>query len=170
MLSTCRLVEMAEKSFKFLVEGGKATAGPPIGPALGPLGVNVMMIVEEINKLTKEFKGMRVPVEIKIDTDTKDFKVEVGTPSTAALIASELGVEKGSGTPGKDFIGDLKMEKIIKIAKAKAGNLRSKTLKAAVKEILGSCVSMGVKVDGRPAKEVSRLVDSGEYDKLLVEN
>ncbi|MEM4417029.1 MAG: 50S ribosomal protein L11 [Nitrososphaerota archaeon] len=161
---------MAEKSFKFLVEGGKATAGPPIGPALGPLGVNLMMVVEEINKLTKEFKGMRVPVEIKIDTDTKNFSVEVGTPSTAALIASELGVEKGSGTAGKDFIGDLPMEKIIKIAKAKRGSLRSKTLKAAVKEVLGSCVSMGVKVDGKHAKEVSRLVASGEYDRLLVEN
>ncbi|MEM3032278.1 MAG: 50S ribosomal protein L11 [Nitrososphaerota archaeon] len=159
---------MTQKSFRFLVEGGKATAGPPIGPALGPLGLNVMMVVEKINEETKNFRGMRVPIEIVVDTDTKTFTVGVGTPSTSALIASELGVEKGSGTPGREYVGNLSMEAIVKIAKAKIGDLRSKTLKSAVKEVLGSCVSMGVKVEGKPAKEVVKEVESGEYDRLLV--
>jgi len=159
---------MAEKNFRFLVEGGKATAGPPIGPALGPLGLNVMAVVEKINEETKSFHGMRVPVEITVDTDTKAFTVKVGTPSTSALIASELGIEKGSGTPGRDFVGNLTMETVVKIARAKMSDLRSKTVKAAVKEVLGSCVSMGVKVEGKPAKEVVKEVESGVYDKLLV--
>ncbi|MEM1978139.1 MAG: hypothetical protein QXL72_04410, partial [Candidatus Caldarchaeum sp.] len=60
---------MGEKTFRFLVEGGKVTAGPPLGPALGPLGLNVLAVAEEANKLTKEFMGMRVPIEIKVDTD-----------------------------------------------------------------------------------------------------
>jgi large subunit ribosomal protein L11 len=158
---------MGEKTFRFLVEGGKVTAGPPLGPALGPLGLNVMAVAEEANRLTKDFMGMRVPIEIVVDTETKQFTVKVGTPSTSALIASAAGIQKGSGTAGKDFVADLKFADIVKIAQSKMPDLRSKTLKAAVKEILGSCVSMGVKVDGMPAKEVVKLVEQGKYDNVL---
>jgi large subunit ribosomal protein L11 len=158
---------MGEKTFRFLVEGGKVTAGPPLGPALGPLGLNVMAVAEEANRLTKDFMGMRVPIEIVVDTETKQFTVKVGTPSTSALIASTVGIQKGSGTAGKDFVADLKFADIVKIAQSKMPDLRSKTLKAAVKEILGSCVSMGVKVDGMPAKEVVKLVEQGKYDNVL---
>jgi len=158
---------MVEKTFRFLVEGGKVTAGPPLGPALGPLGLNVMAVAEEANRLTKDFMGMRVPIEIVVDTDTKQFTVKVGIPSTSALIASAAGVQKGSGTAGKDFVADLKFEDVLKIAQSKMPDLRAKTLKAAVKEILGSCVSMGVKVDGMPAKEVVKLVEQGRYDNIL---
>jgi len=158
---------MGEKTFRFLVEGGKVTAGPPLGPALGPLGLNVMAVAEEANRLTKDFMGMRVPIEIVVDTETKQFTVKVGTPSTSALIASIAGIQKGSGTAGKDFVADLKFADIVKIAQSKMPDLRSKTLKAAVKEILGSCVSMGVKVDGMPAKEVVKLVEQGKYDNVL---
>ncbi|MEM0440104.1 MAG: 50S ribosomal protein L11 [Candidatus Caldarchaeum sp.] len=160
---------MGEKTFRFLVEGGKVTAGPPLGPALGPLGLNVLAVAEEANKLTKEFMGMRVPIEIKVDTDTKKFEVKVGTPSTSALLASAAGVQKGSGTAGKDYAGDLKMSDIVRIAETKRVELRSKTLKAAVKEILGSCVSMGIKVEGKDPKEVVKMVDQGKYDELLGE-
>ncbi|MEM1676362.1 MAG: 50S ribosomal protein L11, partial [Nitrososphaerota archaeon] len=95
---------MPEKTLKFLVPGGEATAGPPIGPALGPLGVNVLQVVEEINKLTREFKGMRVPVEVVVDTETKQFKVNVGIPTTTALIVKEAGIEKGAKMPGKEIV------------------------------------------------------------------
>ena len=101
---------MPEKTLKFLVPGGEATAGPPIGPALGPLGLNVLQVVEEINRRTSEFKGMRVPVEVIVDTDTKTFEVKVGTPTTAALIVKEAGIEKGSAQPNQDFVADLSME------------------------------------------------------------
>ena len=158
---------MPEKTLKFLIQGGEATAGPPIGPALGPLGVNVLQVVEEINRKTGEFKGMRVPVEVVIDTDTKKFEVRVGTPTTAALIVKEAGIEKGSSQPNREFVGNLSMEQVIKIAKLKMPDMRAKTLKAAVKQVLGTCLSMGVTVEGKRAKEVIREVDAGAYDELI---
>ena len=156
-----------KKTFKFLIEGGKATAGPPIGPSLGPLGVNLPMVVAKINELTKEYAGMRVPVEVIVDVDTKEFEVRVGIPTTSALIIKELGVKKGSGATGHDWIGDLKMEQVIRIARVKWPQLMAKTLKAAVKEVLGTCVSMGVKVEGRHPKEVIREVDEGAWDEFI---
>lgn len=158
---------MPEKTLKFLVPGGEATAGPPIGPALGPLGVNVLQIVEEINRKTAEFKGMRVPVEVVVDTDTKSFEVRVGTPTTAALLVKEAGIEKGSSQPNREFVADLSMEQIVKIAKLKMPDMRAKTLKAAVKQVLGTCLSMGITVEGKRAKEVIREVDAGKYDELI---
>ncbi|HDD42980.1 MAG: 50S ribosomal protein L11 [Thaumarchaeota archaeon] len=158
---------MPEKTLKFLVPGGEATAGPPIGPALGPLGLNVLQVVEEINRRTSEFKGMRVPVEVIVDTDTKTFEVKVGTPTTAALIVKEAGIEKGSAQPNQDFVADLSMEQIVKIAKLKMPDMRAKTLKAAVKQVLGTCLSMGVTVEGKRAKEVIKEVDAGAYDELI---
>ncbi|RLI13888.1 50S ribosomal protein L11 [Candidatus Bathyarchaeota archaeon] len=156
-----------KKTFKFLVEGGKATAGPPIGPSLGPLGLNVPMVVAKINELTKEYAGMRVPVEVTVDVETKEFEVKVGIPTTSALIIKELGAEKGSGATGHDWIGSLTMEQVVKIAKIKRPQLMAKTLKAAVKEILGTCVSMGVLVEGKHPKEVIREVNEGLWDHLL---
>jgi len=92
------VIKMAEKKVvEALIEGGKATAGPPLGPALGPLGVNVLAIVNKINELTKPYSGMKVPVKIHVNVDTKEFEVEVGVPTTSALIVKELGIEKGSG-------------------------------------------------------------------------
>ncbi len=161
---------MGEKRvFEFLIEGGKATAGPPIGPALGPVGVNLPLIVEEINRNTKDYAGMRVPVKVIVDVDTKEFEVEVGIPTTSALIVKELGVEKGSGAPSTDKVGNLTMEQVVRIARIKRPQLLAKTLKAAVKEVLGTCVSMGVTVEGKDPREVQREVDEGVYDQLLKE-
>ena len=81
-----------------LVPGGKASAGPPIGPALGPLGINVKAVVDEINKKTSEFNGMQVPVKIEVD-EKKNFTVTVGIPPTTALIKKEANIEKGSAEP-----------------------------------------------------------------------
>jgi len=156
-----------KKAFRFLVEGGKATAGPPIGPSLGPLGLNVMMVVNKINELTKDYAGMRVPVDVVVDLETKEFEVKVGIPTTSALIIKELGVKKGSGATGHDWIGDLRMEQVIRIARVKWPQLMAKTLKAAVKEILGTCVSMGVRVEGKHPKDVLREVDEGAWDELI---
>ncbi|MEM2187913.1 MAG: 50S ribosomal protein L11 [Nitrososphaerota archaeon] len=158
---------MPEKTLKFLIPGGEATAGPPIGPALGPLGVNVLQIVEEINRRTAEFKGMRVPVEVVVNTDTKTFEVKVGIPTTAALLVKEAGIEKGSSQPNRDLVADLSMEQIVKIAKIKMPGMRAKTLKAAVKQVLGTCLSMGITVGGKRAKEVLKEVDAGAYDDLI---
>ncbi|MEM0217163.1 MAG: 50S ribosomal protein L11 [Candidatus Nezhaarchaeales archaeon] len=158
---------MARKTIRFIVEGGKATAGPPIGPALGPTGLNVMVVVNKINELTKEFAGMRVPVEVSYDPETKEFEVKVGIPTTAALLLRELKAEKGSSSPAKQKIGNLSLEQVIKIALIKRTNLLAKTLKAATKEILGTCLSLGITVEGKSPKEVQREIDSGIYDNVF---
>jgi large subunit ribosomal protein L11 len=155
------------KSVRFVIEGGKATAGPPIGPALGPTGLNVMAVVNKINELTKEFAGMRVPVEVIYDPETKEFEVKVGIPTTAALLLKELKAEKGSSSPAKQKIGDLSLEQIIKIALIKRPDLLAKTLKAATKEVLGTCLSLGITVEGKSPKEVQKEVDSGVYDHIF---
>ena len=156
-----------KKTVNALVNGGQATAGPPLGPALGPLGVNVLAIVNKINELTKDFAGMKVPVKITVDPENKQFEVTMGTPTTSALIVSELKIEKGSGKPNVDKVGNLSMAQVIDLAKKKRLELLAKTLKLATKEVLGSCVSMGVTVEGRDPREAQREVDEGKYDSLF---
>lgn len=156
-----------KKVVELLVSGGQATAGPPLGPALGPLGVNVMMIVNKINELTKDYAGMKVPVKVAVDPETKEFEVSVGTPTASALIVSELKIEKGSGTPSTAKVGNLNMEQVLRITKIKHHELLAKNLKVAAKEILGSCVSMGVTVDGKDPREVQREIDEGKYDEIF---
>ncbi len=159
-----------KKPVDALVEGGKATAGPPLGPALGPLGVNVMLIVNKINELTKAYAGMKVPVKVIVDVEDKSFDVEIGTPTTSALLVKELGVEKGSGTPKATKVGNLTPEAIVRIAQMKTPDSYAKTLKTAVKEIAGTCVSMGVTVDSKEPKEFIKNVDAGAYDNILNES
>ncbi|MBS7657042.1 MAG: 50S ribosomal protein L11 [Candidatus Bathyarchaeia archaeon] len=156
-----------KKVVEALVSGGQATAGPPLGPALGPLGVNVLMIVNKINELTSSYAGMKVPVKITVDPETKEFDVTVGIPTTGALIVKETGIQKGSGTPHTAKVGNLSMEQVVKIAKIKQPTLLAKTLKAAVKEIVGTCRSMGVTVDQKDAKDVMKEIDEGVYDNIL---
>lgn len=156
-----------KKSISLLVTGGEATAGPPLGPAIGPLGVNVMAVVNRINELTREYSGMRVPVVVNIDVETKQFDVEVGVPTTSALIAKEAKIEKGSGAPNTNYVGNLTMAQVVKIARLKRCQSYGKTLKSLVKEVLGSCVSMGVKVEGKNPKEIIKEVDQGLWDSQL---
>jgi large subunit ribosomal protein L11 len=157
---------MPEK-LEVLVDGGKATPGPPLGPALGPLGVNIVEIIKAINEKTKDFEGMKVPVTLLIDPKTKAFTIEVGTPPTSALIQKEIGLEKGSGDPGKTKVGNLSLAQAIKIANMKTDAMQGRTLRARVLEVVGTCVSMGVTVDGRPGKDVSKEVRAGRFDKQL---
>lgn len=154
-------------TIKALVEGGKATPGPPIGPALGPLGVNVGQIIAKINEKTSAFEGMKVPVKIIIDKKTKQFDIEVGSPPVSALIRKELGLEKGAKTAGKEVVGNLTFSQAVEIAKLKAESMIAKDLKAGVKEVLGACVSMGVSVDGKDAREMQREIDEGKRDEEL---
>ena len=120
---------MATQSIETLVNGGKATAAPPLGPALGPLGVNIGQVVAKINEKTKAFQGMQVPVKVLVDTDTKEFNIEVGTPPASALIKKEANIEKGSGKPHIDKVADVLIEQIIKVSKMKEDNLTGTTLK-----------------------------------------
>ncbi|MGQ4834554.1 MAG: 50S ribosomal protein L11 [Candidatus Asgardarchaeia archaeon] len=150
-----------------MVVGGKATAGPPLGPALGPTGVNLGQVVKKINELTKQFEGLKVPVKVIVDKKTKEFEIEVGLPPTSALFLVELKKEKGSSKPDEEFIGSLSMEQIVKIAKMKLPSMNTVYLKSAVLTVLGTAVSMGIKVEGKLAKEIQKEVKEGKWDDLI---
>lgn len=160
---------MGTETVSVMVEGGKATAAPPLGPALGPLGVNIGMVVAKINEKTAAFKGMQVPVKVSVDTGTKEFDISVGTPPASALIKKEAGVEKGASNPKTDKIAELKIEQIIKIAKMKEDALLGKTLKEKIKEIIGSCRSMGILVEGVEPADAIKQVNEGKFDKEIKE-
>ncbi|MBA3285869.1 MAG: 50S ribosomal protein L11 [Nitrosopumilus sp.] len=159
---------MSEKKIvNALVSGGEASAGPPLGPALGPLGINILQVVNTINEKTKDFPGMKVPVKVEVDSETKKFTVEVGIPPTAALVFKESGINKGSGTAGTDFVGNISMESVVKIAKMKLDVSYAQDVKSTAKEIIGSCLSLGIKVEDKVAKDVYADVSAGKYDSLF---
>lgn len=156
-----------ESRVKVLVEGGKANPGPPLGPALGPLGVNIGQVVGKINEQTATFDGMKVPVTVIVDKKTKRFDIEVGSPPTAALVKKKLGLDKGAKTSGTEVVGNLTLAQALEIAKLKVGSTLAKDLKAAVKEVLGTCLSMGVTVDGKSVREVQREIYEGKHEEVL---
>jgi large subunit ribosomal protein L11 len=156
-----------KKQVEALLSGGEATAGPPLGPALGPLGVNVLQIVNRINELTRAYAGMKVPVRVIVDVETKAFEVEIGTPTTSALIVKELGIEKGSGNPKAEKAGNLTVEQVAKIATMKLPGSYALSGGRAAKEVLGTCISMGITVDGRDPREVQKEISEGKWDKLF---
>ena len=156
-----------KKSVSALVTGGEASAGPPLGPALGPLGINVLQVVNTINEKTSDFPGMKVPVKVEVDSETKKFTVEVGIPPTSALIAKEAGITKGSGTSGTEYVGNITMESVVKIAKMKIDTSYALDLKNSAKEIIGSCVSNGIKVENKTAKEIYVDIKEGKFDSLF---
>lgn len=161
------MIKIAKQTVEALIEGGKATAAPPLGPALGPTGLNIGQVVAEINKKTADMKGMQVPVKVHIDTVSKTFTIEIGTPPAAALIKKEAGIEKGAANPLTDKVADLLIEQIIKIAKIKESSLLGKDLKSKVKEIVGTCNSMGILVEGLPAREAMRAIEAGRFDQKI---
>lgn len=158
---------MVKKTLRFIVEGGKATPGPPIGPALSPYKVNVVEVVNAINNATKDYEGLPVPVEVTIDTDTRKFEVKVGVPTTTALLMKFAGAKEPTGDPAHKKIGSVSLEDVIKIAIMKKSQLTAKTLKAAVKTILGTARAIGVAVEGKDPKEILKLIDEGYYDDTL---
>jgi large subunit ribosomal protein L11 len=149
-----------------LVEGGKATAGPPLGPALGPKGVKINDVIAAINEKTKAFAGMRVPVKVIID-DNKKFEIKVGTPPMSALIKGEIGLESGSSNPRTTKVGNLTIDQAKKIAEMKKGDLLGATVKARVLEVAGNCVCVGVTIDGKDPKAFQADVKAGMYDGIL---
>ena len=150
-----------------LVEGGSASAGPPLGPELGPLPADVGEVVSAINEKTKDFEGMEVPVDVEVDEDTGDFTIEVGTPPTAQLITDELGIEKGSGEPNKNKVADMDFATACKVARMKSTDLLGMDLRGAVKEVIGTAQSMGITVDGEEALKIQEKIGKGEYDEKL---
>ena len=159
---------MANKqTISSLVTGGEASAGPPLGPALGPMGVNILQIISAINEQTKEFKGMKIPVSVSVDSDTKKWEIEVGIPSASALLLKEAGIQKGSGTSGTEWVGEVSADMIAKIAKVKLETSYASSLKSVAKQIVGTCVSLGIKVEGKTPKEFTAEINEGKWDGKL---
>jgi large subunit ribosomal protein L11 len=207
---------MGQKMVEALVDGGKASPAPPLGPSLSMFKVNIGKIIQEINDRTKEYEGMKVPIKIIIDEQTKEYKIDIGTPPVSSLIRKELGLkiigeekkeeaaptEVPAGTkaekkpekiePIKEetmpkegetpvatteeapvekkvrvIVGDLTIDQCIKIMKMKRDKLLAKDTKKALKEIVGSVVSMPLTVEGKTPKEVLKEIDEGKYNDKL---
>ncbi|MDD5181811.1 MAG: 50S ribosomal protein L11 [Candidatus Nanoarchaeia archaeon] len=165
---------MAKESIKIIIEGGKAMPGPPLAPKVSPMGINVKLLVDDINKATKAFEGIKVPVEVILYPDTKKWELKVGTPPTSQLMLKELKVEKGSGSSWKEgtegkpaTVGNATKEIIVKVAKLKMESMGARTLKNAVKNVLGTCVSAGITVEGKNPKDITKEVNEGHWDSLL---
>ena len=158
---------MGESKISSLVTGGQASAGPPLGPALGPMGVNIMEVINAINEKTKDFEGMKVPVTVIVDSDTKKWNIEIGIPSASALILKETGIQKGSGTSGTEWVGDIPMDGIVKVAKTKLERSYADSLKSVAKEIIGTCLCLGIKIEGKTPKELTAEINDGKWDDKL---
>ncbi len=154
---------------KLLIEGGDMKPGPVVAQKLGPLGINMGKVIEEVNKATENFKGLKVPVELDVDAKTKNFTIKVASPPVSELIKKELGIEKGSGEQKKLKAGNLAIEQVIKIAKTKQQDMLASNLKAAVRSVVGSCVSLGVLIENQDPKKVEEQIISGKYDKEIEE-
>ena len=153
-----------KQTISSLVTGGEASAGPPLGPAMGPMGVNIMQVIEAINEKTKEFKGMKIPVTVSVDTDTKEWEIEVGIPSASALLLKEAGIQKGSSTSGTEWAGDITADSIVKVANVKLETSYASSLKSVAKQIVGTCGSLGIKIEGKTPKEFTAEVNEGKWD------
>jgi len=150
-----------------LITGGAASGGPPIGPAVGPTGINIKDVVDAVNEKTMLFKGLTVPVRIECDPVTKQFEIFVETPSTASLLLKELGIEKGSVNSSEQKSGDLTLEQVITVTNAKKDIFLAKTFKNAVKTVIGTALSIGATVEGSNPRDIQKRIDAGEFDDKI---
>lgn len=154
---------------KLLVEGGSMSPGPALSQQLGPMGINMGQVISKVNEATKSFKGLKVPVQLDVDAGTKEFEITVFSPPVSELLKKELGVEKGSGEQKKLYAGNASIEQIISVAKTKLPNMLCNNLKTAVKTVAGTCVSLGILIEGKSPVEIEQEIDSGKYDKEIQE-
>jgi len=155
------------KVIKIQVEGGKASSAPPLGPAITDAGLNVAEVIEKINKMTEVYKGLTVTVKIIVDLDTKNYEIELELPTVTSMLLSMAKASEPSGDPMHKKIGNISIEDVIRVALLKKPELTAKSLKAAVKTILGSARSIGLTVEGKDPKDVIKEVEQGVYDAIL---
>ena len=130
---------------KLQINAAKATASPPVGPALGQHGVNIAAFIKEFNARTQAMEGYKIPVVITVYAD-RSFTFITKTPPTPLLIMKAIGLEKGSGAPNKNKVGQITRAQITEIAKTKIQDLKGATLEAVESQVAGTCRSMGVVV------------------------
>jgi len=154
---------------KILAEGGNMKPGPALSQKLGPVGINISEVISKINEATKNFKGLKVPVELEIDSNTKNFEVKIFSPPVSELLKKELGIEKASGLQKKQYVANASIEQIISVAKTKFPNLLCKNLKSAVKTIIGTCASLGILIENQLASELGSQIEGGKFKKEIEE-
>ena len=138
--------KVAEK-FKLMIQAGQANPSPPVGPALGQRGVNIMEFCKAFNEKTKDKMGFKIPVEITVYTD-RSFTFETKQPPATDLIMKEAGIKKGSDNPLLNKVAKLSKDQIIKIVDLKIEDLNTNDREQAAKIIEGSCRSMGIEIEG----------------------
>lgn len=134
-----------KKTLKLIIEGGKATPAPPLGPSLAQYGINIAEFCNQFNQATKELQGVQVPVEVTIYED-RTFTFVLKKPPISYLIKKEIGVEKGARESGREVIGTLTKDQVRKIAEKKISDLNTKDIDKAMKIVEGVARSMGVKI------------------------
>lgn len=134
------------KQIKLQVEAGKATPAPPVGPALGQHGLNIMEFCKQFNERTKSMVGIKIPVVITAYSD-RSFSFITKSPPAPLLIKKELGLESAAATPGKTIVGKIKRSQLAKIAETKKEDLNCYDTDAAIRILAGSCRSMGIEVE-----------------------
>ena len=157
----------SKQTISSLVTGGEASAGPPLGPALGPMGVNIMEVISAINEKTNEFKGMKIPVTVSVDSETKKWEIEVGIPSASALILKEANIQKGSSTSGAEWVADIGIDSIVKVSTVKLESSYARELKSVAKQVIGTCQCLGIKIEGKMPKEITAEINAGKWDEKL---
>ena len=130
---------------KLQINAAKATASPPVGPALGQHGVNIAAFIKEFNARTKEQEGFKIPVVITVYAD-RSFTFITKTPPTPLLVLKAAGLQSGSGVPNKNKVGSITAAQVTEIAKTKLPDLNVNTLEAAESQVRGTCRSMGITV------------------------
>ena len=158
---------------EFLVQGGKAAPGPSTAPKLSELGLNIGEVFKKINELTKDFEGMEVPVKIIVDKKTKEYEVCVGTPPTSSLLKREAGIEVAKLSEddlkkGVKYVANISFENVLKVVKMKMNDLTG-DIKAKIKQVLGTCLSLHFSVDEKDPREVINDVNEGKYDEKIKE-
>ena len=130
---------------KLQINAAKATASPPVGPALGQHGVNIAAFIKEFNARTQAMEGYKIPVVITVYAD-RSFTFITKTPPTPLLIMKAIGLDKGSGVPNKNKVANITRAQVTEIAKTKLPDLNVSSLEAAESQVAGTCRSMGVVV------------------------
>lgn len=154
---------------KLLIEGGDMKPGPAVAQQLGPMGINMGKVISDVNTATKDFKGMKVPVELDIDEKTKEFQVKTFSPPTSELLKKEHNIEKASSKISEIKVGNASIEDIIKVVKVKYPDMLEKNFKKAVKSVLGTCASIGLLVENKEAIKLIEDVETGKFDKQIQE-
>ncbi len=158
---------MAKEKIELVVDGGAVKSNAQLSQTLGPLKINIQSVLASINDKTASFKGMQLPVKLIVDTNDKSFTIEVGSPPVSQLVKKEIALEKGSAQPNLIKIANLGIEQVVKLAKMKQDSMLVKNLKAAVKNVIGTCNSLGILVEGKEAKQVIEEINAGMYDDII---